>query len=262
MSAGIAGAVIMLGRACAARMASHDTDHDPEDRMRSWPRRRPRRHGVPYVTALALASLLALGASPPARAIDYLVEVVLFENLGESPSHGDGGLWFPKTGPALALGGETAREAGFEIVERGRSLEESAALIAASGRYRLLGHLAWRQPGLDESEARAVRIGLGPVIDLYLPEDLAPYEDFVPATEGPEPGHERAVRAATLGGTLRVRLGRFLHMEALLVYTDLEAGRSYRLAQSRKMRSRELHYIDNPRFGLLTRILPIEDGGS
>ena len=58
---------------------------------------------------------------------------------------------------------------------------------------------------------------------------------------------------------LRVRLGRFLHVESRLVYHDVEEGRSYRLFESRKMRSRELHYIDNPRFGILTRIVPVEN---
>ena len=56
-----------------------------------------------------------------------------------------------------------------------------------------------------------------------------------------------------------MRLGRFLHMDARLVYTDPETLQSFKLAQSRKMRSGELHYIDNPRFGLLTRITPLED---
>ncbi len=48
-------------------------------------------------------------------------------------------------------------------------------------------------------------------------------------------------------------------MNTQLVFTDADTQQSFRLSQSRKMRSRELHYIDNPRFGILTRILPVEE---
>lgn len=212
---------------------------------------------------LPLLAVAALAASAPARAIDYVVEVVLFEHLAEAaPGEADGALWFPKTGPAMALASDEAEAADFLPVDTDLSLAENAASIAASRGYRVLRHLAWRQPGLDESEAKAIRVNVGDAFDLYLPEDLSPYEEFVPASAAPRPGRERAVRSTALAGTLKVRLGRFLHLEALLVFTDTAEERSYRLSESRKMRSRELHYIDNPRFGLLTRILPIEEGES
>ena len=205
-----------------------------------------------------LVALAALAASGQARAIDYLVDVVLFEHVGAAEDL-DGAPWFPRTEPALSLGSEAAAARGFEVVETDLSLEGNARAIAASGRYRLLRHVAWRQPGLGADEAEAIRVNVGGTFELYLPDDLEPYEEFVPASVAPRPGRERAVRSTTLAGTLKVRLGRFLHMEALLVFTDTATGRSYRLSESRKMRSTELHYIDNPRFGLLTRILPIEE---
>ena len=217
----------------------------------------PRARAVRALLA-PLVALVALAASGQARAIDYLVDVVLFEHVGAAEDL-DGAPWFPRTGPALSLGSEEAVARGFEVIETNLSLEENARAIAASGRYRLLRHVAWRQPGLGADEAEAIRVNVGGTFELYLPDDLAPYEEFVPASSAPRPGRERAIRSTTLAGTLKVRLGRFLHMEALLVFTDTEAGRSYRLSESRKMRSTELHYIDNPRFGLLTRILPIEE---
>jgi len=207
---------------------------------------------------LAVATLVA---ADRVRATDYLIEVMLFENLSGDRGT-ERGLWFPKVGPALSLGGEAAGAADFRPVESGLSLEEEARAIAGSRGYRVLRHFAWRQPGLGAREAQAIRVNVGSAFDLYLPEDTAPYERFVPASSAPRPDRSRAIRSTPLTGTLKVRLGRFLHMEALLVYTDPEEQRSYRLYESRKMRSTELHYIDNPRFGLLTRILPIEDGDS
>ena len=212
------------------------------------------------LAALALAAVALAGAGA-ARATDYLVEVVVFENRGASGEL-DGALWFPKTGPALTPGSEAAGAADYEVIEEGLSLEANAASIAGARGYRVLRHFAWRQPGLDQREAQAIRVNIGRAFDLYLPDDITPYEEFIPASAAPRPDREQAVRSTTVAGTLKVHLGRFLHLETLLVFTDEEAGRSYRLFESRKMRSTELHYIDNPRFGLLTRILPIEDPGS
>jgi len=116
--------------------------------------------------------------------------------------------------------------------------------MASSGRYTVLRHFAWRQPGLDEDSAVPIRIALGQENTVYLPKDLSGFEHFIPASSNPSTSNNREATTFTVNGTIKVRLGRFLHMD---------------LSQNRKMRSRELHYIDNPRFGILTRILPLED---
>jgi len=209
------------------------------------------------MTHLLLPCLLLLSTSS-SFARDYLVEVIVFENTsGKSSS--SGGMYIPKGGRAMTLGGDTAQQAGFEVVSDGLSLSENAESIRKSGRFRLLRHLAWRQPGLDNKEAKAIRVNLGTANTVYLPEDTKPYDSFIPVSQNPQPDRTREARTVTVNGTIKVRLGRFLHMDALLVYTDPDTGQSYRLKQSRKMRSRELHYIDNRRFGLLTRILPIDE---
>ena len=217
-----------------------------------------RRHRA---VALLLLVLFGLGAIGQARATDYIVEIVLFETR-DGGARGGGELWFPKVTSAMGLASEEAAAMGFRVVETETELDEQAAAIAASGRYRLLRHFAWRQPGLDESEAKAIRVNVGRTLDMYLPEDIGSYEQFIPASAAPRPDRTRQVRSSTVSGTLKVRLGRFLHLESLLVFTDEESGQSFRLSESRKMRSTELHYVDNPRFGLLARILPIPEGES
>ena len=209
------------------------------------------------MTHLLLPCLLLFAAST-SHAKDYLVEVVIFENTSGKSVSG-GGMYIPKSERSLSLGGDSAKSAGFEVISEGLSLEENAESIRTSGRFRLIKHLAWRQPGLDRKEAKAIRVSLGGVNTVYMPDDTKPYDSFIPVSQTPQADRTRAVKTVTVSGTIKVRLGRFLHMDALLVYTDQETGQSYRLKQSRKMRSRELHYIDNPRFGLLTRILPIEE---
>lgn len=100
---------------------------------------------------------------------------------------------------------------------------------------------------------------------------------------------------AALDGTLRVHRARYLHVEADLLYyrpvdgdasvpvsagndpdaaplldspdtalielllaEDDRAPRLFRLNESRRMRSRELHYLDHPMFGMLVEVWPVE----
>jgi len=115
---------------------------------------------------------------------------------------------------------------------------------------------------LDNKNAKAIRINIGSAMPIYLPEDVTPYDTFIPASAQPTPSRPRKINTTTISGTLKVRLGRFLHLDTRLVFTDAEKQKSYRLSQSRKMRSSEFHYIDNPRFGLLVKILPLKEASN
>ncbi len=209
---------------------------------------------------LLAVCLAVFGNTAHAQERNYLIEVVILENLLEAKNAGPGDLYYPRVPSAISLSGDKAAAAGFSLVEEGLSLTEEAEKIKGSREFRVMRHFAWRQPGLDAKNAQAIRVNIGKVFDQYLPTDLKPYKHFIPASFQPTPDRNRKVRNTTISGTIKVRLGRFLHVDSHLVYTDVDNNTSYRLRQSRKMRSREYHYIDNPRFGLLVRILPIEDG--
>ncbi len=56
-----------------------------------------------------------------------------------------------------------------------------------------------------------------------------------------------------LDGTIQVSVKRYLHVDLDLL---LKTGRSYRLKTSRRMRSKEIHYIDHPMMGVLVLITP------
>ena len=130
--------------------------------------------------------------------------------------------------------------------------------LAGNPAYAPLLHAGWVQPGLPEDEA--------PTFDL-----------------------------ATLGvwnprGTVRVHLGRFLHITLDLTYEaavpsatplgvesplgvgsaqsagdgldELSLTPRYRLRATRSSRSGELHYFDHPAFGVLVRITPVPVPGA
>ncbi len=209
-----------------------------------------------------LLSLFLMSFSHAAHAIDYLIDVVVFENMAAAENVSPGPLYYPKLTSALGLTSDRAESLGFQLIEDDLSLSEEAEKIQQSGSYRLLKHFAWRQPGLDNNAAKAIRVNLGRTMSMYIPDNTDSYTRFVPGSAQPQANRTRKLTTTTVNGSLKVRLGRFLHVDALLVFTDIENGRSYRLTQSRKMRSREYHYIDNERFGLLVRILPIEQANN
>ena len=211
------------------------------------------------------AALLAITSSLltpiSAFAIDYRVEIILFEHINGG-SDIQAGLSYPRTRNAIGLTSDAAASSGFTLLNDGYEMNDAAEEIKRSGQYRLLKHFIWQQPGLDEREAKAVRINVGRVSTVYIPQDLPKGGRFTPASASPQPGREREIRTTTVNGTLKVRLGRFLHLETHLVFTDAERQTSFNLYQNRKMRSRELHYVDNARFGMLARIVPVEGSDS
>ena len=123
---------------------------------------------------LIFFALLMAGA---AQARDYQVEVVLFETVTgrDMPA---GGLYFPKTQGGLRLGSEAAVAAGFVPLELNLSLAEDAASLAGSRRYRLIRHLAWRQPGLDDKSALPVQVNIGTSFPIYLPDNVQDFDDL------------------------------------------------------------------------------------
>ena len=205
-----------------------------------------------------LAYGLLLSNNAQAQERNYLIEVIVLENMAEAKKASPGNLYIPRTGAAIGLNSDKATSLGFALLDDATALSDTAEKVKASGSYRMLRHFAWRQPGLDDKNAQAIRINIGRSMEVYIPGDLKPFSRFIPASAQPTPDKTRSITTTTVNGMLKLRLGRFLHLDARLVFTDVENQKSYRLSQSRKMRSGEFHYIDNPRFGLLVKILPLE----
>lgn len=227
--------------------------------------------------ALGLASSTPLHAAPQV----YTVEVIVFKNLTGTPA--DAEIWTranqeplpeadldlpenispPKPMPAVK----------YTVLRDGeRSLNGLAGKLEATGRYEVLLHQAWRQPGLEREKAAPVHIELplgttrgnaAPTVHASLPDGTGVGQGW---NSPPE---------AKLEGDLTLILSRFLHLEADLRYYTGEVlqpinavqdqfaelvtqPQVYRLKQERRMRSGELHYIDHPAFGLLAVVKPYE----
>jgi hypothetical protein len=202
-----------------------------------------------------LTHLQAIGPSaslmqPDETELEQALDPLSIETLGQLPTNAPQLVRVERRSPTdkllLAL-------AQFErdLVSRSlrsdesRALETEVKLLNRRRHLRPLIHTAWTQAVPTRDAPAPIWISYGD-------------------------GHER------LNGTVDVTVERYLHFAADLWYSgsaldwqplpvgvpassEVNAGEivSLRLHQSRRMRSRELHYLDHPKLGILVQIDPV-----
>lgn len=185
---------------------------------------------------------------------EYIVEMIFFANTSNNTDsvHISNIAVTPDLGGSISLRqGEQSN--GFVALESDTfTLAGKTEALNKSGKYKVLKHMAWLQPGLAREDAISVRIHAG---KNYKGE-------FSDRSFSTQPVNE-------LDGTVKIVLGRFLHL-----YTDLAYRKTFNLSSGdalgrnrvladfpikthRKMRSKTLHYIDHPYLGILIEIRPV-----
>ena len=222
----------------------------------------------------------------------YRVEIVIFENRDLSDARAE--LWPADPGqPDMALVQSLNNPPAGMSVTYTNQLELGGAKqqLARSGRYDPIMHFAWTQQGLDQRHSIPLRIQ-GGVVYPALPKpslpEASPMRPQTPVVVGTNPVGATSFAIPPsepvipkvlhqLDGTLTLVLGRYLHLYTDLIdrrllsanaltfsdgvpptYDNGQALVSFRVRQHRKMRSKELHYIDHPVLGILVKVLPIE----
>jgi len=119
--------------------------------------------------------------------------------------------------------------------------------------YNPLFHVAWRQNVSSPEGAHAIHITTDRIEPVTADNTLPPPEK---------------TSTSTIDGTITVSLKRYLHLNADLAYINTDgnsffsAGEEmpvvFRMTESRRMRSKEIHYFDHPKFGMLALITPYE----
>ncbi len=202
----------------------------------------------------------------------YQVEILIFTN-----EHG-----------TVAKGGVAARpliaaQEATELTERADdayfqrlpdtelSLVTAKSILKQSGAYKIVEHVAWRQPGLGQDAARPVRIRGG--LDYRYPPLAPPLLGHLKGRDTAYIWTPDPKTLPQLDGTVTVALNQYLHVHAELVLRKLvdkpassvdhrpKAARSlyqYHIQQRRRMRSRQLHYFDHPLLGMLVQITPVK----
>ena len=233
------------------------------------------------LTILLLSfSLIVTAAEEEVRYYD--VEVILFENFDNIARHSENWpssveLELPET--LIEIGkpypGPIPKE--FQpsltfkpLAKKQLQLKEKATAIDDSVSRRVLLHTGWRQPGMSRDKALSVYF--------KRPVAGAPAMAVNTDTSGNPTAMSRLAQAQAgeLEGMIKVILSRYLHVETDIVFRPqreelekdifslelldkVDQPVVYRHKQvRRRMRSRELHYLDNPVIGMLVLITPDE----
>lgn len=217
----------------------------------------------------------------------YRIEMILFtDNAPDNFTQEEwpSGISAPDMSKAVALfAGQQAT--GFTVLpSRDYELQTAARRLQSSGRYTVLAHLAWEQPGLAMEQAIPVAITAGRDFASLYPALTTPR--FVTqggqSLEIPAPQH-----LYRLSGTVKIVLGHYLHVYTNLVLnvpsqpllgnngktTQIEDTSvidnpaalpapggtltQVHIIEHRRTRSRVLNYMDQPLLGILIEIWPI-----
>ena len=217
----------------------------------------------------------------------YDVEILLFENLKQNPNNTEtwptsleytppeNSVFIGSPFPGPIPTNYNPRFTFKPIKATTYQLQEEAKALTEHENYRILYHRSWRQPGMKRDEAVSVkierdipRIPIPQLNDGSLDTTQLEYNQII---------EQRLPKINNLQGLVTISLSRYLHIKTDIHYTQHVALKStnssfseeldptfveirpqvYQLKQTRKMRSKELHYLDNPKLGLLVYITPV-----
>ena len=184
---------------------------------------------IRHRTRFILLLLALLAAGPAMAAKSYDVEVIVFERTSNNEVAGE--QWPDDPGRPALEKASSLQESGtgpYTVLPKSRwRLNSEASRISSSGDLKLLLHTAWRQPAVGRDETKTI----------HLHSSVTPLE-----------------------GTITISVERYLHADLDLLLN--KAGGTYfsssrggfRLQESRRMRSGEVHYFDHPMMGALVLI--------
>ena len=214
----------------------------------------------------------------------YDVEIIIFENLDlkaresekwptsveiEYPENSIkiGHPWpglFPK---------EYRKKLSFKrLYKREYRLKKQLDKINETDSRRVLLHTGWRQPGMPKDSALTVKLNKKIPAQTSNVTETNDMSQQMPPVSLPWAAKE----AGILEGKVKVMLARYLHVDVDMIFQaePLQTNDIYSIEDStnaeikpvvfhlkqtrRRMRSRELHYIDNPVLGMLILITPYE----
>jgi len=203
------------------------------------------------ITLLAIYGIFLFPAH--ADVTEYDFELIIFEDT--SGRYANSEQWQYELPEAETMDTETAsagnqpttRAANAEInisQIKGIGLGKYAQKLKSNKRYNVLVHKAWRQTGLADDDAIAI-----------------PIDSRKTSDDG-----------NNIHGSIKIVLGRYLHIYTDLIYqqprkdnapawqdTASQQYKEYPIHFHRRMRSKELHYLDHPMVGILVMAMPVKN---
>lgn len=183
-------------------------------------------------------AVLALLAPLAAHAERYRVDLIVFIDRSGPAGESTQPLLLPDVARALEPFEATPlRNAGIEILPDAEfGLAQEWQRLKNSRNHQPVLRLAWLQKDPPAERGPSLRLHWGNAF-----------------TQVAQLG---AQRVYPVDGSVALLAGRYLHLDAEMVYTQADdAGemRSFRLDERRRLRRDELHHLDSPRLGILAR---------
>ncbi len=236
-------------------------------------------------TLITLPLLLMLIGTPVSANYGerwYNVEIILFAHNNEAALQEehwpeDPGTPDSSNSVSIISHGNSSERLPGQIIEYEKlpitMLASSLSRLKRSGRYRVIHSTAWRLPYLRVNQAPSVRIKAGRrFTDTGQPATAASIQ---------RPTHTEQITAQVAGqsienqiidtalyeidGRIKISLSKYLDVDADLLFRDnvflpdhegvpTQTLRSFRLTEYRRMKSKTIHYLDHPMFGMVIGI--------
>ena len=144
------------------------------------------------------------------------------------------------------------------------TLAEQVEKLNRSSRYNVLLHQSWQQTGLSNNDAINIKV------DTTTENNTENKDVSIFNSNNQISKIDNEEIKSNLKGTLKLILGRYLHIHTDLLYQRPKKTYSssspmlhgsifneFKIKSQRRMRSKELHYIDHPLLGILILINPV-----
>ena len=202
-----------------------------------------------------LVALALLAVAVPAHAETWRVDLIVFRFLGGIDEQGRLAQ-APSLLNAIELDDAAALSAaGITVLPDAEfALAGQWDKLKSSPQFRPLIRIAWTQNDPPPENGPRLRLIAGNKLKVRDEDGLG--QGLGP---GLRPGQvlgqgEREFNE--IDGTVALHLGRFLHLDAAMIFTALdEPPQSWILSESRKLRSDEAHHLDSPRLGIVAKVV-------
>ena len=206
-----------------------------------------------FLLLINISNVLAETSDTQKPLKEYDIEIIIFEDAHARYINSES--WNKSSLPGDDLiadnsGKNTSTATNYKDIKHS-ILSKDYKRIKNSSEYNVLQYSAWRQTGLKSNDA--FEINITKLNNTH-----------------------RNQTKNTLSGTVKIVLARYLHFYGDLEYQQLNkandenngeaeqndgfmpTNNSYAFKSHRRMRSKELHYIDHPLVGILIQINPVE----
>lgn len=236
----------------------------------------------PFYRAFLLI-LLSWSITTPLLAREYIIEVILFANHSGKFQVGENLPAALQTKPSgegvdllreqiVTIESDTADQPPriWRLLDSDQYyLSGVAKRLRSSANYTVLRHFSWQQPVVPKQQSLSLKIEAGRDFTDRFPRHETSQFEFSDQTALTDAGSRNVWE---LEGTIKVGISRYLHLYTDLVYRlprKITAASErhtvgetilvdYPIRSHRRMRSKELHYIDHPLLGILVEARPVE----